>query len=254
MKNKLNNELAICGLSAVNALVENHGERVRRFYFTEEHKRRFSSFLSFLASKHVPYNLVEAEDLEKLSGTVHHQGVVAMISPPDIAPLKTSTTDDWIKNGESALILDRIGNANNLGAIVRSAAFFGVKNIVISLDAAQSSISTATYRVAEGGMESVEIYSAHSLVRLLSAMNGKMVRIGTEVRANKNVSEISKFCTKKGALIVLGNEENGISREVRENCDYLVRIPSGGYGKLESLNVAQAAAIILYESRNIFSR
>ena len=83
-------------------------------------------------------------------------------------------------------------------------------------------------------------------------MKGKMVSFGTDLKAKNQVSEIAGLCTSKPALIVLGNEEHGISKDVRENCDELVIIPFAGMGKnmaasVESLNVAQAASVILYE-------
>ena len=253
MKNTQNNELAVCGLSAVKKLEKNHGDCIRRLYFTKDTAPLFGGLCKKLSKNHGIYNMVEAEDLEKLSGTVHHQGVVAMITPPEIIPLDSDITDGWIAEGESALVLDRIGNANNLGAIVRSAAFFGVKNIVIPNDDAQSSITTSSYRVAEGGMEYVKIYSVNSIPRLMQALAGKMVRIGTDLSAKKTLAQLKAVCGKKPAMIVLGNEEKGISDEVRQNCDELVIIPFAGMAQgadepqVESLNVAQAASVILYE-------
>lgn len=255
MKNKRTNELAVCGFEAVKALVKNHPELVRRFYYNDERTMSFGDFCRTLAARKAPYNKVSDEELEKLSGTVHHQGVVAMIKQPEIPHLTVELAEEWIKNKESALLLDRVGNANNLGAIVRSAAFFGVKNVVIPLDEAQSSVTTSSYRVAQGGMEYVNVYSIRSISKLLKAMKGKMVRFGTDVRANTTVDKIPSLCDGKPALIVLGNEEHGISDEVRENCDYLVIIPfsDGGNEKrpIESLNVAQAASIVLYECRKL---
>jgi TrmH RNA methyltransferase len=253
MKNTQNNELAVCGLSAVKKLEKNRGDLIRRLYFTKETAPLFGGLCKKLAKNHGIYNMVENEDLEKLCGSVHHQGVVAMIYAPEIMPLDSDITDRWTEQGESALVLDRIGNANNLGAIVRSAAFFGMKNIVIPNDEAQSSITTSSYRVAEGGMEYVEIYSVNSIPRLMEAVKGKMIRIGTDLTAKKTVSHLADICAGKPALVVLGNEEKGISDEVRKNCDALVIIPFAGMGKgakepqVDSLNVAQAASIILYE-------
>ena len=234
MKNTRKNELAVCGIEAVKALAKNHPESIRRFYYDDARTMDFKSLFSSLASRKVPYNKVEDSELEKLSGTVHHQGVVAMIEQPSIPHLTVEIADGWLHRKESALLLDRVGNANNLGAIVRSAAFFGVKNIVIPLDEAQSSVTTSSYRVAQGGMEYVNVYSIRSITKLLTAMKGKMIRFGTDV---------------------LGNEEHGISDEVRKNCDYLVLIPfsddPNATRPIESLNVAQAAAIFLYECRNL---
>ena len=134
MKNKKNNELAVCGFATVKKLEKNHPEKITRLYFTEEVAPKFGGLCKKLAKVHGIYNQKPAADLEKLSGTVHHQGVVAMIEAPQIEPLDSDITDGWIERGENAVLLDRIGNANNFGAIVRSAAFFGIKNIVITKD------------------------------------------------------------------------------------------------------------------------
>ena len=252
MKNTQKKELAVCGLEAVKALAKVHSEKIRRLYFNKDRKFEFGDLCKQMASRKAPYNLVEDADLEKLCGSVHHQGVVAMMEEPRIVTLNTDITDEWLHHKESAILLDRVGNANNLGAIVRSAAFFGFRNIIIPIDEAQSSITTSSYRVAQGGMEYVNIYCIHSITRLLQAMKGKMVRFGTDVGTTEPVSSISALRKGKPALIVLGNEEHGISREVKQNCDYLVTIPFGasdGEQQLESLNVAQASAIILYECR-----
>ncbi len=256
MKNKQKQELAVCGFATVKKLEKNHPEKIKRLYFTEEKAPLFGGLCKKLAQNHGIYNMKPAEDLEKLSGTVHHQGVVAMIEAPEVIPLDSDITDSWVENGENAVLLDRIGNANNFGAIVRSAAYFGIKNIVIPLDDAQSNITTSSYRVAEGGMEYVNIYSVRSSARMLEALKGKMVRVGTDLQASKTVAELKKSNTnalQKPLLIILGNEEHGISDIVKQNCDELVIIPWAGMaaGKksacIDSLNVAQAASIIFYE-------
>ena len=256
MKNKQKNELAVCGFAAVKKLEKNHPERITRLYFTEEVAPKFGGLCKKLAKQHGIYNQKPAAELEKLCGSVHHQGVVAMIEAPQITPLDSDITDSWIANGENAVLLDRIGNANNFGAIVRSAAFFGIKNIVIPLDEAQASITTSSYRVAEGGMEYVNIYSVKSSERLLEALSQKVLRIGTALDAKKSVSflrEAAKNSAKKPILVVLGNEEHGISDTIKKNCDELVIIPWAGMNEgvsqsaVDSLNVAQAASIIFYE-------
>ncbi len=265
MKNKAKKELAVCGFEAVKAICNIHPEKIRRLYFDESHRYDFGGICKKLAERKAPYNIVkDSAELEKLCGSVHHQGVVAMIAQPEIQALTKGITLEWLHARQSALVLDRVGNANNLGAIVRSAAFFGMKNIVIPVDESQSSITTSSYRVAQGGMEFVNIYSTDSIPKLLQSMKGKMVSFGTDLKAKKRVSQISSLCGNKPALIILGNEEHGISGEVRKNCDELVIIPFAGMADsdafkaggnneqkvsapVESLNVAQAASVILYE-------
>lgn len=252
MKNKQKNELAVCGFATVKKLEKNHPEKITRLYFTEDVAPKFGGLCKKLAKNHGIYNQKPAADLEKLSGTVHHQGVVAMIEAPQIEQLDSDITDSWVENHEHAVLLDRIGNANNFGAIVRSAAFFGIKNIVIPMDEAQSSITTSSYRVAEGGMEYVNIYYVNSSARLLEALKGKMIRVGTDLKATKKASDLGKLAAEKPVLIVLGNEEHGISDVVRQNCDELVIIPWDGMSEnydsvVDSLNVAQASSILFYE-------
>ena len=253
MKNTKRNELAVCGFAAVKKLEKNHPEKITRLYFTEEVAPKFGGLCKKLAKQHGIYNQKPASELEKLSGTVHHQGVVAMIESPEIIPLDSEITDLWIENCENAVLLDRIGNAANFGAIVRSAAFFGIKNIIIPLDEAQTSITTSSYRVAEGGMEYVNIYSVNSSVRLLEALKGKMIRVGTDLSAKKTAEELKNLSSGgKPVLIILGNEEKGISDMVRKNCDELIIIPWDGMKKgkecvIDSLNVAQASSILFYE-------
>lgn len=259
MKNKRNRELAVCGFEAVKSLENNNITLIRKLYFTPDRAPQFGDLCKYLSQNKVPYNQVESSELEKLSGSVHHQGVVAMIPEPEIERLSPEHILQWVRGKEDALLLDRVGNANNLGAIIRSAAFFGIKNVIIPLDEAQSSITTSSYRVAQGGMEKVSVFAVQSISNLLADLKGKMIRFGTDVRGKIPISDISSLCETKAsvsgttekkeyrsAMIILGNEETGISAEVKDNCDYLVTIPSPA-ASIESLNVAQAAAIILYE-------
>ena len=254
MKNTKTNELAVCGFAAVKKLEKNHPEKIPRLYFTSDVAPKFGGLCKKLAKQHGIYNQKPAEDLERLSGTVHHQGVVAMIEAPQIQQLDSGITEEWIQNKENAILLDRIGNAANFGAIVRSAAFFGIKNIIIPMDEAQSTITTSSYRVAEGGMEYVNIYCVNSTPRLLEALEGKMIKVGTSLKAKKSVGELNKIAKeKKPVLIILGNEETGISEIVEKNCNELVIIPWAGMKKgkaesdVDSLNGAQASSIIFYE-------
>ena len=251
MKNKQYRELAVCGFEAVRALAERHPERIQRLFFTQDRARFFGPVCKTLAASRRLYRVVESPlELEKLSQSVHHQGVVAMIAEPDIPRLDVETVRKWQESRERILVLDRVGNANNLGAIVRSAAFFGIARIVIGEDDEQAEISTSAYRVAQGGMELVEVWRAPSAFWLVELTAGRMTRIGADHRARNRLSDLRELAgpeggKTQGVLVVMGNEESGLSSEVKAACDHLVRIP--GTGDIESLNVAQAATLFLYE-------
>lgn len=250
MKNTKNNELAVCGFSAVKVLEKMSFHKIKRFYCTAETAPLFGGLCKKLAAQHLPYNQVDASDLEKLCGSVHHQGVVALIQMPEIPMLTTDIVSRWVAKGESALFLDNIGNVNNVGAIIRSAAFFGIKHIIMPLTSTQAPVSTSMYRIAEGAMEFVTLYLVRSPVRLLRDLDGRMVKIGTALNATLSTRALPELCAGKPFLLILGNEETGMSEAVKKECDALAIIPSGQTGmdiRVDSLNVAQAASVVLYE-------
>ena len=257
MKNKQFKELAVCGVEAVKALGKKNPDSITRFYYNAEHAPMFGSLCHYLAEKHIPYNCVKSDtELEKLCGSVHHQGVVAMIPQPVLHEVCLADISDWVRNKEHVILLDRVGNANNLGAIVRSAVFFGIKNLIIPTDEAQSSITTSSYRVAQGGMEYIRLFKVSSLPELLESVKNKFIRIGTDLRAKNDVADLPHIAEKKSVFLVLGNEEHGISQQVKNKCDFLIKIngksSSGGKDTdVESLNVAQAAAVFAYELSKI---
>ena len=246
-KDERAHELAVCGLESVKALARVHPEKIRRLFFTAERSKPFGSACKLLAAQRRVYRVVEDEaELQRLSGSVHHQGVVAMIEQPEVPRLGLATLSEWINNREKIILCDRISNSQNFGAIIRSAAFFGCSKIVVSSEREQCGITTSAYRVARGGMEFVDIYKVSTAAWLLGKLAGKMTRIGASHRGRAHVSDMRLIAKgDEGVILVFGNEENGLSAEAVRQCDYLVRIP--GAGHIESLNVAQAAAVFIHE-------
>ena len=251
MKNKKNNELAVCGFEAVDSLAKNNIESITRLYFAESRVSAVGAICKRLAKDKKPYNMVKSSDeLEKLCGSLHHEGVVAMISRPELREISYPILQKCTQEKKPILILDRVSNANNFGAIIRSCAFFGVKTIIISKEVAQSAITTSTYRVAKGGLDAVNVYTTDSIVRLLGDLKSNFITIGTDVRTATTLQELKSNLTKnneaeKSIAIVIGNEEHGLDERIKTVCQLLVKIE--GSGEIESLNVAQATSILLYE-------
>lgn len=245
MYNDHEKELAVCGFEAVKALSDRHPEKISRLFFTGNRAKQFSETCRYLAKKRRLYRLVESSsELEKLCASVHHQGVVAMIEAPVIEKITSDTIKQWAQDNTCVLMLDRVGNANNLGAIVRSAAFFGIQALVISSEDTQTGITTSSYRIAQGGMEFVQLYTSPSAVHFLNDCSGYMLRIGADHRAYRTLNDLPKIRKQnEAAAVVLGNEEHGLSEEAKKHCDILVKIR--GSGAIESLNVAQAATLFL---------
>ncbi|MDR1899900.1 MAG: RNA methyltransferase [Treponema sp.] len=264
MRNKLTDELAVCGFNAAAAAAEYHPEKINRLFLREDRLKSFTGVCRRLAERKRPYKLCGDEELERICKSGHHQGVVAMIEMPMVEGAGEEDLALWASEGLTGLVLHSVGNDHNLGAIVRAAAFFDVRFVVLGESEGGAVLSTSAYRVAEGGMEHVVIRSVRNTAAFLRDASKRIVTIGADIRARLRLRDLPSLLDRpapgalsgaaggkgrSGVAVVLGNEETGLPREVKERCSALVRIP--GTGNIESLNVAQAAALFLH---GIFER
>ena len=238
-------ELNVCGWQAVSTLFA-HPAEIKRLFFDAATGKRAGEMCSYLATNKKVYRQVPVEELEKVGGTMHHGGIVAVIEERPLKKVTREVVDAWVKTRAPLLILDRVGNANNLGAIVRTAAFFGVKAIVLPDHPAQALPGEAAWRVAEGGMEFVDFYRVPALLEFCTQMKRHYFVIGTSLTGTQlSPSEAKARGLPRPPAIILGNEEKGIAPNLATVCDRLVKIP--GVNTVESLNVSAAAAVLCWE-------
>ncbi len=222
------------------ALFERDPERVERLFFEPRLRGVVGGFCAQLARAHKPYREVEAAELGRVAGTVLHGGVAAIARPRPFAEFDPSLATTWAGDGKPILILDGIGNPHNLGAIARTAAFFGIERMLLADRPEQALPSDASYRVAEGGLEHITLYRGPLPQSLRDLAAGYCV-IGTALGPG---IDPARLANDKPAAIVLGNEEAGLDRASLAACDAIVKIP--GSGRVQSLNVAAAGAILIY--------
>jgi RNA methyltransferase, TrmH family len=205
----------VAGLSAVSALFAHDPARVERLFFDERLKPAVGAFCKTMAAARKPYRMVEGEELAKVAGTVLHGGVVALMAPRAVPAFDGDAARRW---SEPLLILDGVGNPHNLGAILRTAAFFGLPRVLLSDHPGQALPSEAAYRVG-------------------TALDPK--------RPTIDVSGLSASDRDRRPLaVVLGNEEDGAPPATLAACEALLTIPGGG--RVQSLNVAATAAILIH--------
>lgn len=237
-------ELKLCGLGAVRARFARDPGSIQRLFFDLETSKQVGAICKVLAQAKKVYRCVETAELEKIAGSVHHGGIVAVVAPAALRTTTPADVKDWAKRGETVLLLDRIGNAHNLGAIARTAAFFGVPRIVIPDDPAAAKPSDSAHRVAEGGFETVEVWQTKELAAFVK----ELVAAGYDVIAAATRGgrpDAPRGKERKPLALVLGNEEQGLAPAVLAACTRQVTIP--GSGKVESLNVSVAAAVLMWE-------
>lgn len=237
------NELVICGMAAVQTRFQRDPASMRRLFFDEPTSKKIGSLCKALAAERKVYRCVAPSELELISGTVHHGGIVAVVNAPMLrAPLPEDLTR-WAEERSPILLLDRIGNAHNLGAIARTAAFFGVQHLILPFSPAAALPGEAAYRIAEGGLEYLTVWRVGQLDRFIRDLIG----VGYEVvgAATRGGRPDVANSSERPMAVVLGNEEHGLAPEVASACSRLVTLT--GSGRVESLNVSVAGAVFLWE-------
>jgi RNA methyltransferase, TrmH family len=246
-------ELKLCGLAAVRARFARDPASIQRLYFDYATGRKIGVICRTLAADRKIYRCIEPPELEKVAGTVHHGGIVAVVRAPVLRAPTATEVHAWAAQRAPLLLLDRIGNAHNLGAIARTAGYFGVTRLVLPADPTAAMPSDAAYRVAEGGLDVVEVFRVPALAGFVRdlvtagyAVVGAATRGGhppgvtsTRARPEKTPG------TARPCALVLGNEEHGLAPDVAAACTDLITLPARG--KVESLNVSVAAAVLMWE-------
>ncbi len=234
--------LRIAGLPAVRALFATSPGRVERLFFSGELRSQVSDYCGVMARARKPYRQVGAEELARVAGTVLHGGVVALARPRAVHVFNPAEAPGWTRDGKPLLLLDGIGNPHNLGAIARTAAFFGVPRLVLSDHPAQALPSDASYRVAEGGLDRIDTYRSRHFVRDLESLRQSYLVVGASAEGGRPLAALA--ASQRPVALVLGNEELGFPAATARACEVLVTIP--GSGAVQSLNVAATAAILIY--------
>jgi TrmH RNA methyltransferase len=239
-------ELSVCGWQAVSTLFGRHPGEIKRLFFDPATGKRAGELCRYLATHKKVYRQVPGDELEKIAGTLHHGGIVAVIAERPLKKVTRETIEAWAHARAPLLLLDRVSNSNNLGAVVRSAAFFGVKAIVLPDHPAQALPGEAAWRVAEGGMEFVDFYRVPALPEFCAELKRHYFVIGTSVGGNQlSPGELKARGLPRPPALIVGNEEKGLAPGLAAMCDRLVRIP--GANSIESLNVSAAAAVLCWE-------
>ncbi len=181
-------------------------------------------------------------ELEQLAGTTHHEGLCVVARPRRWAS-PGELAETLVRDRGVAVALDRVRNPYNVGAILRSAAFFGVEAALLGAPAPHPGLAPDAVRVAEGGIEHLLMSRTTDLADTLVRLRDRGVRIVGADGASRTGALGYPFA--RPTLLVLGNEREGLGERVRACCDAIVAIP--GSGAVESLNVAVAAGVLVAE-------
>ncbi|MBI4801794.1 MAG: 23S rRNA (guanosine(2251)-2'-O)-methyltransferase RlmB [Elusimicrobia bacterium] len=216
--------------------------RVFRIYISKGSLEGKAKDIVGLARKSgVPVDFVEPRALERLSEGGHHQGVILEAEPVKIHSLSDAL--GLVKEPKNTVWagLDGITDPMNLGAIIRSAACFGVSAVVIP-ERRSVGLTPAAQKTASGAIERVDVMEVVNLNQAILELKKRNFWIyGADMKGKP----VDKTDFAFPAFLVIGSEGEGLHRKTREHCDELVSIPQRG--GVESLNASVAAAVMFYE-------
>jgi 23S rRNA (guanosine2251-2'-O)-methyltransferase len=233
---------SIYGINPVREALRSRGRAIQYVAVARErHDDRLQKLIEECKHAGVSVRLITRQDLDRLAGNGGHQGAVAVTSAK-----KYCDVDDLLakRRGDYALlvVLDGVEDPHNLGAILRTADAAGVDGVVIP-ERRAAGVTGTVAKASAGASEHLPLAKVTNISRTLEELKAHNIwTIGLDERAPQAYDTLDY---KMDCALVLGAEGKGVHDLVRKRCDFLVSIPM--LGKVPSLNVSVAGAIVLYE-------
>ena len=233
----------IFGIHAIIEAIE-AGKTIDKLFIQKGlHNDSFAQLWKLVRMRRINYKHVPIEKINRLTKK-NHQGVFAFISPIDLHKIEDIIPQIY-ENGEVPLILvlDRITDVRNFGAIARTAECAGVHTILVP-EQNSAALNADAVKTSSGALHKIPICRTWNLKLSLQFLKDSGIQIiGCTEKGDKNIYEINM---QNPTGIIIGSEENGISEEYLKMCENKTKIPI--YGTISSLNASVATGIILYES------
>lgn len=221
------------------------GLQLDRVHVAREAKGpRLQEIIDLCRERKVSVRFESRDALDRMVKDVPHQGVVAFG-----ASAKYATLEDFLNRDGLLVVLDGVEDPHNLGAIVRTAHAAGALAVVVP-DRRSAGLNETVSKAAAGALAALPVIRVTNINRALESLkSGGYWIYGLDERGEQTHYE-ADFAAR--SAIVLGGEGHGLHAQVREKCDFLLRIPMAG--QIASLNVSVAAGVVLFEWRRKIDR
>lgn len=235
----------IYGKNSVIELLTNGKRNVSKIILSKglHSDSKIDKIIDLAKLNNVIFQFVPKEKFHQYS-EYSHQGVIAFVSPIEYVELESFLEKNKDKKHAKIVILDGIEDPHNLGSIIRTAVCAGFDAVIIP--SRRASIVNATVdKSSAGAISRIDIIMVNSLPATIDRLkDNDFWIIASDASAKDNYFEID-YCDMNFA-IVMGSEKSGISSSILKKSDFIIKIPM--YNDFDSLNVANAASIIIYES------
>lgn len=232
------------GRNAVIELLESGRDINKIFISNGEKHGSINKIITMAKQRKVLVTEVSKTKLKEMAKTENYQGVIAIVPPFEYCDVDDILEESKKRNEDPFIvILDGIEDPHNLGSIIRTSETAGVHGIIIPKRRA-ASVNSTVAKVSTGAVEYMKIARVNNLTETIKYLKDNGIWIcGTDINTD---TYYDKQDFTGPIAIIIGSEGFGMSRLVKENCDFLVKIPMKG--KITSLNAAVSAGIVIYEA------
>ena len=234
------------GRNSVLELLESDNDINKLYVQSGEKHGAIIKIIAKAKEKKVVISEIDKNKLDQMSETHNHQGVIAIVPPYNYSSVEEILELAKSKNEKPFVIIcDGIEDPHNLGSIIRTAECVGAHGVIIP-KRRSAAVNATVNKTSAGAVAYVKVARVTNLNDTIKELQDNGVWIyGTDMDGTDNYNEV-KY--DSGVGIVVGSEGFGMSRLVKENCDFLIRIPM--VGKINSLNASVSASIVMYEVMN----
>lgn len=230
-----------------NSVIELLGSKrdINKIYIQVGEKHGSINKIIAMANKRkILISEIDKNKMKKMAQTENYQGVIAVVPPFDYIDVEDILKEATTRQEDAFIvILDGIEDMHNLGSIIRTAETAGVHGIIIPKRRA-AAVNATVNKVSAGAVEHMKIARVNNLNETIKYLKEQGLWIcGTDMDTN---TTYDKQDLTGPLAIVIGSEGFGMSKLVKENCDFLVKIPMKG--KITSLNASVSAGIVIYEA------
>lgn len=232
------------GRNAVLELLES-GKDINKIYITKGEKHgSITKIIAQARERKIVTVEVEREKINQMAQTENAQGVIAIVPPFDYCEVEDILNEAKSKKEKAfILILDGIEDPHNLGSIIRTAETAGVHGIIIPKRRA-AAVNSTVVKTSAGATSFMKVARVNNINETIKYLKENDVWIyGTDMETDKMYYDED---LTGNIAIVIGSEGFGMSKLVKENCDFLIKIPMKG--KITSLNASVSAGIVMYEA------
>lgn len=234
----------VIGRNAVREVLRHKPERVIKIMSSAK-EGAANEIFGLAQSAGVAVEAKRADEITALAQSDSHQGFLALIKDRPGLELKDLIKSEEGREQSLLVVVDAVQDPQNIGAIFRAAECFGAAGVILSKNRSPG-ITPAVTKVSVGASELVRSAYVSNLAEAVRKLKEADYWI-VAARAGEGSEDLSSFSFPKRAALVLGSEEEGIQNLIEKEADFSVKIPL--FGRIDSLNVSQAAAVMLYAAR-----